>query len=237
MKRTSTALICVLGAASLYANTVEVAPAAGRVMSSIHWQDELGRRRELSEFSGYPLILLPIYTRCPGPCLRNVEQLKQGLADSTANPRQFRVLLFSFDPSDDAETLVKYRQRENIPLAWSIGSSSQAEIERLLDSIGVQIAKAGNEFAHPNIVLFLDPKLRIVKWIYGTAYSAGDVDHALNVAGGESDWVAQHGQLLYSLLLVTASGLCVALTYYLGKIFSRRSGSDHSAVARLSLDR
>lgn len=178
--------------------------------------------------------MLPVYTRCPGPCLQTVDRLKAALADSSNNPRQFRVLLFSFDPSDNAGTLAKYRQRENIALGWSVGAASQIDIDALLESLGVQVGKAGTEFTHPNIVLFLDSKLRVAKWIYGTGYSGRDVDLALRIAGGENDWIGQHSQLLYSLLLFAGSGLCVALAYYLMQFFSlRRLSRDGSPIQPL----
>lgn len=228
-------LIC---AVSLRANVVDLAPERGSAVQSINWTDEFGRARNLAEFSGYPLILLPIYTRCPGPCLQTVDRLKSALTDSSSNPRQFRVLLFSFDPSDNAATLTKYRERENIPLSWSTGVTSQNEIDALLESIGIQVGRAGTEFTHPNILVFLDSKLRIAKWIYGTAYSGRDVDLALRVAGGEGDWIGQHAQLLYSLLLFTGSALCVALAYSLMQFFSlRRSSGNSSAVQHLAADR
>lgn len=220
------------------ANVVDLAPERGRAIPSINWTDESGRARNLSEFSGYPLVLLPIYTRCPGPCLQNVDRLKEALANSTNNPRQFRVLLFSFDPSDSAMTLKKYREHENIPLNWSIAVASQANIDMLLESIGVQVGRAGTEFAHPNIVLFLDPKLRVAKWIYGTAYSGRDVDLALRIADGENDWIGQHAQLLYSLLLLAGSGLCVALAYYLMQFLAlRRLGRDNRSIHPITAER
>lgn len=238
MKRILEVLVVVLCATTSRANVVDLAPQRSRAIPPIKWTDESGRARQLSEFLGYPLILLPIYTRCPGPCLQSVARLKGALADSTNNPRQFRVLLFSFDPSDNAETLAKYRQRETVPLGWSVGVASQDEIDVLLDSIGVQVGKAGTEFTHPNIVLFLDAKLRIAKWIYGTAYSGRDVDLALKIAAGESDWIGQHSQLLYSLLLFAGSVLCVALSYYLMQLFSlRRSSRTDSSVRPLAADR
>ena len=225
-------------AVSLRANVVDLSPERGRAVATIKWTDESGRARQLSEFSGFPLILLPIYTRCPGPCLQNVDRLKEALAEASSNPRQFRVLLFSFDPLDSTATLANYRHRENIPLAWSIGTASQADIDKLLGSLGVQAGKAGTEFTHPNIVLFLDPNLRIAKWIYGIGYSGRDVDLALRVAAGESDWIGQHAQLLYSLLLFTGSGLCVALVYYLTQLFAlRRSSNGHSAIRPITVDR
>lgn len=228
-------ILCALNAR---ANVVDLAPERGRAVQSIQWTDESGRARNLAEFSGYPLVLLPIYTRCPGPCLQTVDRLKSALADSSSNPRQFRVLLFSFDPSDNAERLAKYRERENIPLGWSIGAATQSEVDALLESIGIQVGRAGTEFTHPNILVFLDSKMRIAKWIYGTAYSGRDVDLALRVAGGESDWLGQHAQLLYSLLLFAGSALCVALAYSLMQLFAlRRSSGNRSAVRQLATDR
>ena len=55
------------------------------------------------------MIILPIYTRCPSACIANVDQLKTALSASSADPRQFRVLLFSFDASDTPEKLTAYR--------------------------------------------------------------------------------------------------------------------------------
>jgi cytochrome oxidase Cu insertion factor (SCO1/SenC/PrrC family) len=161
------------------------------------------------------VVLLPIYTRCRTACIANVDQLKKALADSFADPRQFRVLLFSFDGAETPSTLAKYRTGENIPLGWLVGTAAQTNIDALLESIGFQYGKAGTEFSHPNLLIFLDSNLRIAKWIYGTDYSGRDVDVALKIAAGESDWVGQHSEWLYALLLFAGSLLCVALAYYI----------------------
>lgn len=193
----------------------DVSPQRGRRVAQINWTDDAGRIRRLSEFGGFPVVLLPIYTRCRTACIANVDQLKKAVADSSADPRQFRVLLFSFDRAETPSTLAKYRTRENIPLAWSVGTASQKEIDVLLESIGFQYGKAGTEFSHPNLLIFLDSNLRIAKWIYGTDYSGRDVDAALKIATGESDWIGQHSEWLYALLLFAGSLLCVVLAYYM----------------------
>jgi hypothetical protein len=128
------------------------------------------------------------------------------------------VLLFSFDATDTSEKLTAYRAREKIPLGWFVGTASRQNIDALLESIGFQYGRAGTEFTHPNVVLFLDSKLRIAKWIYGTNYSGADVDRALKVAAGESDWIGQHSEWLYTLLVLASSVLCVALVYYLAQL-------------------
>ncbi len=162
-----------------------------------------------------PLFYYP-FTRAAGPHVStNVDQLKKALADSSADPRQFRVLLFSFDGTDTPSMLARYRTRENIPLSWFVGTADQPNIDSLLESIGFQYGRAGTEFAHANLLVFLDSKLRIAKWIYGTGYSGHDVDVALKIASGESDWMGQHSEWLYALLLFSGSLLCVALVYNL----------------------
>ncbi len=207
-------LLAFISTTSFAASVQDVSPQRGRPVAQINWTDDAGRIRRLSEFGGFPVILLPIYTRCRTACIANVDQLKNALADSSADPRQFRVLLFSFDSAETPSTLARYRTRENIPLGWSVGTASQTDIDALLESIGFQYGKAGTEFAHPNLLIFLDSNLRIAKWIYGTDYSGGDVDVALKVASGESDWIGEHSEWLYALLLFAGSLLGVALAYY-----------------------
>jgi hypothetical protein len=102
-----------------------------------------------------------------------------------------------------------------VPLGWLIGTADQSSIDALLESIGFQVGKAGTEFMHPNILVFLDTKLRIAKWIYGTNYSGRDIDAALKIALGQADWIGQHSDVLYAMLLFAASLLCVALFHSL----------------------
>jgi protein SCO1/2 len=219
-------------ATNAFAGTVkDVSPQRGHSVARIDWTDDAGRLRGLSEFAGFPVILLPIYTRCPTACIANVDQLKSALSGSSADPRQFRVLLFSFDASDTPEKLSAYRSREKIPLSWFVGTGTQQNIDALLDSIGFQYGRAGREFTHPNVVLFLDSKLRVAKWIYGIDYSGDDVDRALKVAAGESDWIGQHSEWVYTLLVLASTVLCVALVYYLAQLTVARRRLREAQVA------
>jgi protein SCO1/2 len=208
----------------------DVSPQRGSPVAQINWIDDAGRIRRLSEFGGFPVVLLPIYTRCRTACIANVDQLKKVLADSSADPRQFRVLLFSFDSAETPSTLARYRTRENIPLGWSVGTASEPNIDALLESIGFAYGKAGTEFSHPNLLILLDSNLRIAKWIYGTDYSGRDVDLALKIASGQSDWIGQHSQLMYALLLFAGSILCVVLSYYLLQLSSLKRASREAAA-------
>ena len=118
--------------------------------------------------------------------------------------------------------LARYRERESIPLSWSIGTASQQNIDALLDSLGFRVGKAGSEFTHPNTVFLVDPNLRVADWIYGTDYSARDVDAALRIASGSSSWIARSSEWLYSVLLFSGSLLCVGLFYHIIQLRSQR---------------
>ena len=221
-----TLILLLVLSAGLRAGLVEtVAPQLGRAAAPVSWTDETGRLHQLSEFAGYPVILLPVYTRCRTACVTNVGQLKAALSETSADPTQFRVLLFSFDPTDTPAVLASYRASEKIPLGWSVGTASRKDIAALLESIGFQYGQAGREFTHPNFLVFLDNKLRIAKWIYGDNYSGRDVDAALRIAAGESDWIGRHSDVLYALLLFGASICCVAFSYYLLQLILLRRAS------------
>ena len=216
----------------LRAGVIDLAPQRGRAVTQIDWIDETNTSHNLSQSSGYPLVIVPIFTRCQTACLQNVAQLKKALAASSADPRQFRVLLFSFDPTDTPAVLAKYRERESIPLGWSTGSASQPNIDALLDSIGFPVGRAGTGFTHPNMVFFLDANLRVAHWIYGTGYSAGDIDRALRIASGESSWLAKNSEWLYAVLLFACSLLCVAGTSSLIQLRNRRQEKESAILAR-----
>jgi protein SCO1/2 len=219
---TAGAVLLLLLAGNSRSAVVDVEPQRGKQVAAIDWIDETNTTHNLSQFAGYPLVVLPIFTRCRTACVQNVAQLKKALATSTADPRQFRVLLFSFDASDSAAVLAKYRDRESLPLNWSIGSASQPNIDALLDSLGFRVGKAGSEFIHPNMVLFLDPNLRVAHWIYGTDYATSEIDTALRIASGESSYSIEHFEWLYALLLFGASLFCVALCYSLMQLAAKK---------------
>jgi cytochrome oxidase Cu insertion factor (SCO1/SenC/PrrC family) len=232
VRRSFPTLIATLGLSTgLCGGLVEtVAPQLGRAAAPVSWTDETGRLHQLSEFAGYPIILLPVYTRCRTACVTNLGHLKAALSETSADPTQFRVLLFSFDPTDTPAVLASYRANEKIPLGWSVGTASREDIAALLESIGFQYGQAGKEFTHPNMLVFLDSNLRIAKWIYGDNYSSRDVDAALRVAAGESDWIGRHSDVLYALLLFAASICCVALSYYVLQLILLRRASRTQAA-------
>jgi len=220
------ALVVMLAAATpISAGLVEnVSPQAGETVASVSWIDETGGAHRMSDFIGYPVILLPVYTRCRTACVMNLAQLKSALTDAAADPTQFRVLLFR---STLPIRLLSWPATGRAKIFPSAGRSAQPPSQRsaLLESIGFQYGEAGKEFTHPNMLVFLDGNLHIAKWIYGNNYTGNEIAAALRVAAGESDWIGRHSDVLYALLLFSATLCCVALSYYLLQLLVlRRAG-------------
>lgn len=167
--------------------------------------DETGRTRSISEFRGAPVILAPMYAHCPLACPLIARGLKKGLAQADANPSQFRVVLFSFDPRDTPADLRLFRDRQDLPLAWSIvRAKNSADAHRFLDALGYRYADTNGLFEHVNAVVALTSDLQPAKFLYGTTYSGRDLDEALAIARGRRDWIGRYGGWILAALLFIA---------------------------------
>src|SRR3954454_6169476 len=96
----------------------------GKPLPIIDIIDDAGRVRSTSDWKGIPTIIAPMYARCPVACPLIASALKRGVAQSSAAPSTYRVVLFSFDPHDTPADLRHFREREGIPLAWTVAAAA-----------------------------------------------------------------------------------------------------------------
>jgi cytochrome oxidase Cu insertion factor (SCO1/SenC/PrrC family) len=173
---------------------------AGKPLPNIDVIDDAGRVRSTAEWSGIPTILAPMYARCPVACPLIAAALKRGVAQSSASPSAYRVVLFSFDPHDTPAGLRRFREREGIPLAWTVAAAAHpGDARRMLDAIGYRYGEAGGYFTHPNEVIALTADLKTAKALVGTTY---DIDDLLAAARGGGDWIGRYGGWVLALLLL-----------------------------------
>ena len=64
-----------------------------------------------------PVIVLPVYTRCTMSCPVLARMLVQQTSQINGGT-PYRVLIFSFDPGDDAQALRQFRVQKKLPSAW-----------------------------------------------------------------------------------------------------------------------
>ncbi len=211
------AVIAGLLAASAGGDGAAVVPpsyAPGQSLAIVPLVDDSGRARSLDEWRGTPLILVPIFTRCPLACPLITRGLIRGLAESDAVPGTYRVILFSFDPRDTPATLKRFRERQRVPIGWTVATAAPADIRRLMESVSFRYSESNGMFAHPNMVVVATPELQTARYLFGTTYPGSAIDEALDVARGGSGLTERYGPVLLALLLfvcVSSGGYLVSL--------------------------
>ncbi|HYU23829.1 MAG TPA: SCO family protein [Thermoanaerobaculia bacterium] len=200
------ALALLLGASTV--------PAVDRQpIARVAFFDDRGQTRSTEEWRGLPSIIAPVYTRCPVACPLITAGVRKALAESSARPGTYRVVLFSFDPRDTPADLRRFRERHNVPIDWTVASAKEPDIRALMDSLGFRYAQTNNAFTHPNMIFAVTPDLKTAKALIGTEYRAEDIDEMLAVARGGSDWLDRYAGMLMALLLFacTASAAWLAM--------------------------
>ena len=117
-----------------------------QVSLDLMFQDEAGRSVPLSTFfqRGKPVILVPVYYRCPMLCTQILNGLASSLkAVSLVPGKDFEIVAVSFDPKDTwqiaaakKQTYLKRYGRVNTANGWHFLTGDEANIKALTDAVG-----------------------------------------------------------------------------------------------------
>lgn len=173
----------------------------GRKVENIEVRDAKGNTaRLLDNLNGKPLVLSPVYTRCPMACsyisgglLKTVETLGTLGSD-------FNILTFSFDSTDTKEDLAAFEKRWKMNgVDWKTVTAGKNEIASLLNSIDYKYDydEKSNEYGHPNLVLVVTPSGRISRYIYGIEPKPKDLKLAIMEAQVEKTSFNNFLQTIY----------------------------------------
>lgn len=128
--------------------------------------------RLLDHSDGRPMILSPIYTSCPGSCSAITSRLTTVVNEMKGLGTDFKVVTFSFDPSDNPDDLLRFRNRWELDKDnWKVVSADSQNIALLLGSIDFWVKKdeGTGVFNHANKLVILSPAGKIAKFVYGLA--------------------------------------------------------------------
>jgi len=196
-------------------------------------RDEAGREVPLSTFfhSGKPVLLAPVYYRCPMLCTQILSGMVSALKVVSLNPGEdFEVVALSFDPKDTAELagakkenyLRRYR-RANTANGWHFLTGDESNVRAVTDAIGFHYKYDPNtdQYAHASAIMILTPEGRVSKYFYGVEYSPRDIRLGLveashNKIGTPADEVllfcfhydpatGKYGAVAMSLLRISAA--------------------------------
>ncbi|MDO8368269.1 MAG: SCO family protein [Saprospiraceae bacterium] len=123
-----------------------------------------------SLFKGKPILISPIYTRCPKACSVITAGLESSIAELGKPGEDFTVVTFSFDHHDQASDLQNFASRWEMDNDnWRIISSDSVGVQTLLGSLDFHYDydSISGQYEHPNIVIMLSTSGRIMQYIYG----------------------------------------------------------------------
>ena len=167
--------------------------------------DEHGARLSLPA-QGRPALVLPIFTRCSRSCPLTAMALKQSRAP-------FRVILFSFDPSDGPDELKEFRERLELPADWTLVRSEDAAATRaFFDELGFHFMQAGGGFDHPNQAYVFSPRGRLATALAGTDLSPEALERSYRRAAAIDDHpFAEWLRLPQAWIVIACAGICASL--------------------------
>ena len=154
------------------------------------FRDETGASVPLRTYFGKkPVVLAPVYYRCPMLCSQILSGVVAGLRPLSLRPgRDFEVVAISFDPADTpSEAALKrdhyshtYSTRAG-PNGWHFLVGSQAAISAVMQTIGFHYRwdPVNKMFVHASGVMVITPEGRVARYLYGVEYEPKDLKLSL----------------------------------------------------------
>ncbi len=172
-----------------------------REVKNIALRDANGNTIHLyDQLNGKPLILSPVYTRCPMACSLISNGLKSAVDQLGTLGKDFTIITFSFDSTDTKEDLLAFEKRWKMDgVNWKTVTSDATGIRTLLNSIDYHYDydTQSREYLHPNVVVVMTPSGRISRYIYGIEPKADDLKLAVMEAQVEKYSLNNFWKTLY----------------------------------------
>ena len=179
------ALALALASGASAVATVPAGMNAGKIPDITVWDEANAQHslwNELQAAGSGPVIVLPVYTRCTMSCPILARMLVQQTSQLSGGA-PYRVLIFSFDPGDDAEALRQFRAQKNLPSSWILVHSSAADIRRFCDFFHYSIMTEGSVMIHTNQMFLLDRNFQWRSTFIDEQWDAAELRHLDEASG------------------------------------------------------
>jgi protein SCO1/2 len=213
----------------------------GQIPLDLVFHDEGGRDVRLGSFfqSKKPVVLAPVYYRCPMLCTQILTGLESCLKAVSLDPaRDFEIVAVSFDPKDTpavAESkkamYLKRYGRPGTANGWHFLTGDEANIKALLDAIGysVKYDPGTDQYAHASGIMIATPEGRLARYFYGVEYAPRDVRLGLVEASRNRIGTPADQLLLFCFHYDPATGkygaIAMNLVRFAGAAFSLIGGT------------
>ncbi|EDM75340.1 hypothetical protein PPSIR1_01152 [Plesiocystis pacifica SIR-1] len=172
------------------ANEVGVDEMLGGVVDmDLEFVDHTGEKVRLGDyFDGERPVLITLnYYRCPTLCSLQLNGLTRALEKFEWTPgEQYRVVTVSIDPRETTEIAAGKRDSHLEALGrgdvdWNFLTGDALQVRMLAAQLGVGYAYDAeqDQYAHPAVLMFVSPKGKIARYVYGLEYNPADIKFAL----------------------------------------------------------
>ena len=149
--------------------------------------DENGNPVSLKQLIHTPIILAPVFYRCPNVCSFLLFNLTGVINKLPSEPgKEYQVWTVSFDETEKPDLAFEkkkmYLKMIEKPFpedAWRFLTGDKENIHKLTDAIGFHFKKQGEDFLHPVTLVILSPDGKITRYMYGTEFLPFDMKMAL----------------------------------------------------------
>lgn len=136
-------------------------------------------------FPPRPVLLVPVYYRCPMLCGETLHGLAGALkALPFAVGRELDVVVVSFDPNETPEQAASKRDEileiygeRGAPAGWHFLTGSDESVRALNEAIGFRYARDTKRdlYAHAAVVVLATPEGRVSRYFFGIDYAPRDL--------------------------------------------------------------
>jgi protein SCO1/2 len=178
------------------------------VPQDLVFRDENNQEVSLASYFGdKPVVLMPVYYKCPMLCgleLNGLVRCLRGLKMSTGMlaDQDFTIITYSMDHREKPvlanQKRKQYLAQYDCPEAndgWHFLTGDEASIERLNKAIGfrVQYDKITGQFAHASGIVICTPQGMISRYLFGVEFAPKDLRLAvLESAEGKVGSLSEH---------------------------------------------
>jgi len=116
--------------------------------------DQSNHRRAFSEWTGAPVVLTFLYTRCPLPTFcplmdQNFATLQRRLSDDTSLRGRVKLVTISFDPEHDTPAVLAAHatKLKANPAVWTFLTGDRVTVERFAGKFGISVMRESPDAA------------------------------------------------------------------------------------------
>ena len=133
----------------------------------------------------------------------------------------YRVLVFSFDPSETADSLRTFRKQERLPANWIVVRADEEEIRRFFDFFHYSVMTEGGMLIHPSEIFLLDHNLNWRATLVGQDWNSAEMQKSLRriETPGLAGWIVMNPS---TLAVVGFGGMLLSLGLLIAWLIFRK---------------